>query len=237
VRELLKIVELKDKRALTEVRGVPGLLGALRDDEIWVRGIFFTSDEEPVTARIPSINNFIIGDDDQLFPVSGITPVAKLEKLNWKPLKDLLPVNFPVAAYSGRLRDKFRIGLKVSEQERDIYATEISWNEWKMLADTVSEIRLRRTKFAVTEDKRVIILNSQFISAPGKHFWRNGNILLPLGFDFDPPSLAAIISKKAGEEHDSVLFFNKEGHCERISLSSFAYTSRLVINSLHRKIS
>jgi hypothetical protein len=237
MRELLKIVALKDKRALAEVRGVPGLQAVIQNNEIWVRGIFFPADEEPVTARIPSVNNFIIGAEEQLFPVNGITPVAKLGSHDWKPLKELLPVNLPVAAFSGRLRDKFKIGLKTSDHQRGIFATIVSWNDWMTAADKIPETRLKKVQFAVTEDKRVIILNSQYISMPGKHFWRNGNVLLPLGFDFDPPSIASIISKKTGEEHDAILLFNKEGRYEKINLSCFCIASRLIINSFYDQVS
>ena len=55
MKELIKIVELKDLDQLAPVRTLSGLQGCIDGNQIFLRGIFINDKELPVTLKIPAI--------------------------------------------------------------------------------------------------------------------------------------------------------------------------------------
>jgi hypothetical protein len=233
MRELIKVVALKDKQALFNFRTMPGLCAALYENEIWIRGIMLSGTEESTTARIPSQRNYFLDKENQLFLPYATTPVARLTELDWKPLKEMLPVTMPVAAFSGIQENRYNIRIIASESEKGISATLLSVKEWKRIAVDLPETRLKQIHFAVASDNRVLLLNSRFLPGAGKHFWIEDYFLLPLGFDFDPPQIRGMLRNRLNPSEDSVFLFDTEGAYERISLTRFTQGSRLTVHRLN----
>lgn len=236
MKELIKIVELKDLDQLAPVRTLPGLQGCIDGNQIFLRGIFINDKELPVTLKIPAIKTYRLAQGNLLFPLDGVTPVAKMEEMNWKPLHKLLPLKLPTAAFTGKLREKIKIELIESESPKEIYASLYDTTQWFKYCKEIPEARLKQIRFALSKDEKILVLNSGIISLPAQHFWKSENNLLPLGYDFNPPILSELISKKLNSENENFLLFNKDASYSLISLFSFMQGAKSIFNVLSSKL-
>lgn len=232
MKHLLKIVALKDKETLASVRNLPGLQAAIHNQEIWIMGIVVAEKEDPATAQIPSIHNYVIGNDGLLFPIGGKTPVGRLPELTWKTIKELLSIEMPVAAYAGKLPQPYEIALVASEDAKEVYATLLPLHDWLKASQTLPEARLREIQFALSVRNEVLVLNSPLTPVRGQHFWRSGQCLIPLGFGFEPPLLALLLEEKLEIGEDTLLLFDTVGGYQVVPNENFIPGSRVAINLL-----
>ncbi|MCC6373062.1 MAG: hypothetical protein IT236_18810 [Bacteroidia bacterium] len=232
MKELIKIIARHDLESLAGVRTLPGLLAAINGDEIWLKGIFVTGKETSETLKIAAQKTFVLGADNLLFPPDGLTPVGKLPALDWQPLPQLLPLTLPTAALGGKVHAKAHVQLVPSQKQEEIYATELSLNEWLQHANNISMVRLCRVKFAIGSGKRVLVLNSAIISLPGKFYWKQQNNLLPLGYDFNPSLMGELIGKKLNPDHQNLLVFDTDGSYTSVALDNFMDGNRALLNQL-----
>lgn len=64
---------------------------------------------------------------------------------------------------------------------------------------------------------------------PGKEFYKENDILLPAGFAFEVPLVAALLQQKLNASNDSLLLFTSSGDWYKIPLSSFVPASRSAV--------
>jgi hypothetical protein len=100
---------------------------------------------------------------------------------------------------------------------------------WKAYAGTAPLIRLQRLSFAVCETGEVLIIGTPLPAIPGKAFTLQDNVLLPAGYDFDPPVIGQFISSLPGMGNDTLILFHTDGQWEKIAGHCFVHASRSAI--------
>jgi len=223
------VLAKKDKDALGAVRCHPNARAATDGDFIWVRGFPVSENADLKFKQLPSLHTYLLGEDDNLFPPNAITPVQKLKKLPWISLQAFVTIEVPVAAYPGRLQTKHTIRLIPSENSHEGSALLTNLSEWKKYAETAPLSRLKRLKFAVSNENKVVILGTPIAPIPGKELWMRDGILLPCGFDFEIPLISTFVSKKLNPDKDAVLVFEQENNWEKIPLSYFIEGKRSAV--------
>lgn len=66
-------------------------------------------------------------------------------------------------------------------------------------------------------------------SLPGKEYWRQGDIFMPSGFDFEIPAVAGFIGQKNNPTHESISIFNSDGTYQQVEKSFFTQGKRSAV--------
>ncbi|RKR84051.1 hypothetical protein BDD43_4272 [Mucilaginibacter gracilis] len=225
-----KIVVLEDKYAdtLGNLRGITGLKAAAEGDLIWLRGIDAVNTDKRVLS-LPVLNTYLLDTNGLLFPSGGQTPVAKLPVLDWQVLKTFLPVQLPVSALPGKVFLHVDVRLARSERTREAFALLTDLSTWKAYAETAPETRLRALRFAVSAQAEVLVLGKPLPQLPGRTFWADDRLLIPTGYDLDPPVLATMLKADLFQAEDNLALFTPDNTWQAIPLSAFQAARRSAV--------
>jgi hypothetical protein len=229
VKELVLVLESRYVDTLGAVRGIPGLKAAIDEDNIWLRGIAPAAKPDALLASLPIIQSYVLDTEDRLFPAGSLTPTGKLKPLDWQLIKTFIPVKMPVSAIPGTAQAKIQLQLSRSGRMQESFAMLVSLDDWKAYAETAPLTRLSRLQFAVSSSGDTLITGSPLPLLKGKGYWQSGQMLLPLGFDFDPPAIAALIADALTANNDHYLLFDTDGGAEYIPIADFVLATRSAV--------
>jgi hypothetical protein len=229
MNELIIVLSQTDKAALGSVRCLPGLQAASADGFIWVRGIAAQQEPDLRIRQLPGLHTYMLDADNNLFPPEGVTPVGKLKALDWEPLSSFITVKLPVSALPGKISQQHAIRLVPSGRSQEGNALLTDLNTWKAYGEKAPLIRLQQTRFAVSEKNNVLIMGTPLPALPGKEFVLQDTLLLPAGFEFDPPVISTLIINRLDPSKEALLLFDIDGTWEKIPKESFVASTRSAI--------
>jgi hypothetical protein len=230
VKELILVIEARYLNALGAVRAIPGLRAATEDDgNIWLRGIMPAQKQDVRLSSLPVLISHEVDSENRLFPAGGLTPTGLLKDLDWQPIKIFIPVTTPVSALPGQSDSRLPLRLARSGQSREDFALLTDLETWKAYADTAPYIRLRMLSFAVSASGQTLITGSPLPVIKGQGYWRSGQMLLPAGYDFDPPAVATLLAASLGADKQNFFLFNADGNYQPIPLTDFVPARRSAV--------
>ena len=226
------MILLKDKYKdrLGSIRHVPGWKAATDETEIWLKGPVSNGAFQNALSSLPADANYLMDDNGRLFPVGKQTPVRILKELAWQDLRDFLPLEMPVSAMPGETDVRIQLKVKRSLFEQEVYALKTSFLGWKAYVESAPAIRLQCLRFAVSENEEVLVIGTPLPVLRGQLYWRNKNLLLPAGFNFDPPVLADLLPTTS-----DLVLFDELGNRETIPAAAFAVAFRTTVRLLDRR--
>jgi hypothetical protein len=229
MKELIIVLSQADKAALGSVRCLPGLQTAEDEGFIWVRGINALDNIDLRIRQLPGLHTYTLDADNNLFPPGGLTPVAKLMPLKWAPVAEYITVKLPVSALPGKVSLQHTIKLIPSgrSQEGNVLLTDLA--TWKTYAETAPLVRLQQTRFAVSENNKVLIMGTPLPALPGKEYVLQDTLLLPCGFEFDPPAISELVIARLDPSKESLLLFDTDGTWEKVPKNAFMPSTRSAI--------
>jgi len=229
MKELIIVLSQADKAALASVRCLPGLQAAEDEGFIWVRGINALDNIDLRIRQLPGLHTYTLDADNNLFPPGGLTPVAKLKPLKWVAVAEYITVTLPVSALPGKVNLQHVIKLIPSgrSQEGNVLLTSLA--TWKTYAETAPQIRLQQTRFAVSENNKVLIMGTPLPALPGREYVLQDTLLLPCGFEFDPPAISELVIARLDPSKESLLLFDTDGTWEKVPKSAFMPSTRSAI--------
>lgn len=229
MNELIIVLSQTDKAALGSIRCLPGLQAASADGFIWVRGIAAQQEPDLRIRQLPGLHTYVLDGDNNLFPPEGLTPVGKLKALNWEPLSSFITVKLPVSALPGKISQQHAIRLVPSGRSQGGNALLTDLKTWKAYGEKAPLIRLQQTRFAVSEKNTVLIMGTPLPALPGKEFVLQDTLLLPAGFEFDPPAISTLIINRLDPLKEALLLFDIDGTWEKIPKDCFVPSTRSAI--------
>jgi hypothetical protein len=229
MKELIIVLSQADKAALGSVRCLPGLQAAEDEGFIWVRGINALDNIDLRIRQLPGLHTYMLDADDNLFPFGGLTPVAKLKPLKWVSAAEYITVRLPVSALPGKVSQQHVIKLIPSgrSQEGNVLLTDLTI--WKTYAERAPLVRLQQTRFAVSENNKVLIMGTPLPALPGKEYVLQDTLLLPCGFEFDPPAISELVITRLDPAKESLLMFDTDGTWEKVPKNAFMPSTRSAI--------
>lgn len=229
MKELIIVLSQADKAALGSVRCLPGLQAAEDEGFIWVRGINALDNIDLRIRQLPGLHTYTLDADNNLFPPGGLTPVAKLKPLKWISVADYITVKLPVSALPGKVSQQHVIKLIPStrSQEGNVLLTDLT--TWKTYAETAPLVRLQQTRFAVSENNKVLIIGKPLPALPGREYVLQDTLLLPCGFEFDPPAISELVITRLDPSKESLLLFDIDGTWEKVPKNVFMPSTRSAI--------
>lgn len=220
------VLSQADKPALGAVRCLPGLLAASDNNVIWLRGMDAALQKNIHIRQLPALHRYRLDEEGNLFMPGALTPVSKLPLLPWISLQQLIPVTLPVSAMPGKVVQKHAIRLAPSGNTTAGNALLTSLDTWKAYAETAPLARLQAVCFAVSATNQVLITGEPLPPLPGKEYVLRNNMLLPCGYEFDPPAIALTIAAQLNAAQDAMLLFNLDGSWEKIPLQYLVAATR-----------
>ncbi|EHQ24572.1 hypothetical protein [Mucilaginibacter paludis] len=228
MKEKLIVLEERYRPALGALRGISGLQAAADGKQIWLRGLAAAGSPDKLTASIPVLRWYMMDQQELLFLFGAQTPVGKLPTLNWQPLMAFIPVELPVSAMPGTVKSKMALTLSRSAQVMEPHALVTGLPGWKAYAETAPGVRLAQLQFAVSAKGQVLIMGKPLPAIAGQPYWLNRQMLLPTGFDFNPPAIAALLNPEAAEP-EFLMLFDSDGQWEEVPLSAFKPARRSAV--------
>lgn len=210
MEEIILTIAKHDLQSLGSIRDIDGLKAAADEEQIWIRGINSIIMELSPVKQLPVRNHFTIDKNGLLFPADNITPTGVMKEMEWMNINEFVTVELPSSAGPGELPPPLFVSLIPSRKSDKGIALLTSLKIWKDYGETASRIRLSPLKFAVSENKEVLIIGEPLPSLPGREFWLNNDMLIPSGYDFEFSLMASIIKQKISNE-GSVTVFNTDG--------------------------
>lgn len=226
MKELVLVLESRYVDTLGTVRGIPGLKAAIDEGNIWLRGITPAAKPNSLLMSLPVSQSYVLDAEDRLFPAGSLTPTGKLKPLDWQPIKTFISVKMPVSAMPGTVAGKIQLQLSRSGQVQEPFALLVSLDDWKAYAETAPLTRLGQLKFAVSSSGDTLITGQPLPLLKGKGYWQSGQMLLPLGFDFDPPAIASLIADALAADNGHYILFDNDGGSEYIPIADFVQVTR-----------
>jgi hypothetical protein len=229
MKELIIVLSQTDKAALGSVRCLPGLMAAEKEGFIWVRGIDVYKETDLRIRQLPGLHTYTLDVDDYLFPPRGLTPIGKLQPMTWAPLSTYITVTLPVSALPGKINQQVNVRLVLSQQSQRGNALLTDLDTWKVYGETAPLVRLQQTRFAVSEENKVLIIGEPLPALPGKEYVLQDTLLIPCGFEFDPPVISSLIGSPFNPDNDSLLLFDTDNTWEEIPKDAFVQSTRSAI--------
>jgi hypothetical protein len=226
MKEYVFTLRLTDAPALATVRHLPQLQAAADDGCVWLR---IDGSVDNAVWQLPAQQRYMANADGVLFPVGHVTPTGKLPTLKWKKLTQFMPVKPPVSAMPGEAQARYTVKLVPSTNDHDSAALFVPFDAWQRYALAAPAARLARLRFAVSEHHEVLILGTPLPPLPGQACWRQHDLLLPEGFDFEAPFLGELAARQLNPQRDAMLYMDTAGHWQRIPHTHFVPASRSAV--------
>lgn len=229
MKELIIVLSLADKAALGSVRCLPGLQAAEEDGFIWVCGINALDNLDLRIRQLPGLHTYTLDANNNLFPPGGLTPVGKLKPLKWVPVAEYITVKLPISALPGSVGSQHAIRLTPSGRTQEGNALLTDLATYQRYAEAAPLVRLQQTRFAVSEKNKVLIIGTPLPALPGREYVLQDTLLLPCGFEFDPPAISELVIARLDPSKGSLLLFDTDGSWEMIPKNAFMPSTRSAI--------
>jgi hypothetical protein len=193
---LLKL-DRKDERPLFRLRTESRLEVAETKSFLWVRANQVDKALQQQLKALPSIGTYRL-EQGLLFPEGGSVPTGSLPtSLKWQAVGDWVtpepppsvmpPLKAPEPAWS--------LELVKATQEQAVVALLVKADAWFDYVETAPKARLDALSFALSDDKRALIIGQPLPPLPGQLYWQVEQLLLPAGWSLAHPVLGPLLSQ------------------------------------------
>jgi hypothetical protein len=191
--------------------------------QIWLRGPAGNGKALPALESLPAAATYLMDEELRLFPRGKQTPVLVLKDLDWHTLDEFIPVTLPVSAMPGANPSPIKIKLVRTDEVRPTFALLTTVALWKSYMISAPMVRLRQLKFALSQKGEVLVIGQPLPPIKGFGYWLHKNMMIPSGYEFDPPVTADLVS---GEE---LTIFYPDGRSETIPSFAFNPAERYLV--------
>lgn len=207
--------------AWASIRLEPGLECAQVDGLVWLRGRDLTEGLRETLRTLNCQRRYTWRGRDQLVEWGRRLPTATLPSGPWWPVEEVFPIELPPAAFSGQCLERVSLRLKRCGRERSPAIVHCTLEDWLEFVEAAPQWRLEGLKFAVSEDRRVLVSGQPLASIRGQYYileqqvaWPVGwqwtlpldAVAMPLYFSLSPDELALAFVKEPESESSDIEF-------------------------------
>jgi hypothetical protein len=196
---------------------------------LWLAGACADELQEPWFARLSCRARYVCDPDRRLTPVGGRVPTRRLPEGDWCPISLFLVPQAPAPSLAGQLVRRCRIALREATTVREPGAILTDPEALGVWAETASAVRLRCLRFALCEDRRLLLVGTPLPPIRGRSYVVHRQLLLPAGQELDPPVLRDLVPGMMSLAEGDVVLFHRDGSGERIRSHDFVPASRSAI--------
>lgn len=224
MNESVILLAAADITALAPLRTRVDLVAAWHEEQIWVKGI-----ADNAFRKLPALHTWRMDAQQRLFAAGALTLDNILPALAWQSLTTFIPVELPPSGLPAITSQQHVVQLAPCTDTQESFAifTDISVLEAYVI--TAPQIRLKHLRFATSVHGQVLIAGIPLPPIPGTGFTLHERILMPAGYDFDPPILRSLIAEKLDAGKNHYLLFHINGQYEIIPDISFVPVTRSAV--------
>ncbi|NBC06235.1 MAG: hypothetical protein GVY26_03475 [Bacteroidetes bacterium] len=221
----------QDTGPLADIRTQHKLFVAETDEAVWLKAKEAGKDIRSSLNALPAVRTYVL-QGRLLFPVGATVPEAHLpQSLQWKPLQVWLRVEAPrsVLPPLELPADKLPFRLVRSQEEKTASALLIEADRWLQYAETAPAVRLSKLRFALSEERQVLVTGTPLPAVPGRLFWQMERLLLPAGWTLEYPLLAPLLSRRMTKKPDDLVLIQLGGPWAGIPQAAFVDAQRATV--------
>lgn len=226
------VLEEKYQDYIGNIRTIEGWLACKQEDLIWLKGPLNSGPNQLAISSLPVLASYELDEQNHLFPKNRSTPVKQLEDWEWEKLSDFVSVEMPISALPAQQVAPVPVSLLRNENPYPAYALQTDFAVWKNYVNEAPLVRLQALKFVVSSLGEVLIIGEPLPPIPGKSYWLNEHLLVPAGFNLDPPFLGQLLNQKLKGQTPSYILFNEKGVQNTIPLDFFQPADRAVVRQV-----
>lgn len=226
---LILHISKKYLHQLGNIRNIPNCWAAAEEDLLWLKFELEAGVIPLAVEQLPAKARYWVDEEGRLFPMQGLTPVAKIPALDWSPIATFIPLELPIAALPAEVTERVSIRLIRSKEVKKANFLLLPWKRWKEYALAASNIRLKPLTFAVSEQGEAVVHGKPLPPLPGQLFWQTEQVLLPAGWDFEYPIIAEILANTHTRKKNTLLLYQAEKLEELPAQEGFIQASRSAI--------
>ena len=159
--------------------------------------------------RLPRAEFFAV-HQGRLRPLAARLPVARMPKLQWHPLAELLPVMLPASRAVSVSPPAIRPTLVRSHAVRPIGGVLTTPAELLAYVDSVPIVRLAGCELAVDAD-RVLVVGERVPAVRGRRLAVDDNVAVEAGWAIDPAIATATLRGLVGAGGQDVVLATADG--------------------------
>ncbi|MBP1651614.1 MAG: hypothetical protein H6Q26_1771 [Bacteroidetes bacterium] len=213
-----------DVKVLAQLRTRVDLVAAWHKDQIWVKGV-----ADNAFRQLPALRTWKLDAVNRLFAPGALTPDETLPVLEWHPLTDFIPVSLPASGLPAFATTKQLVNLAPCTTTDESFAILTEMRTLETYVATAPQIRLRHLRFAASARGQVLVAGVPLPSVPGTSYTLKDRILMPAGYDFNPPVIRSLVAEKLEGSRTHFLLFHVNGQYEMIPDTSFVHVTRSAV--------
>ncbi len=223
-----RILNPENRRLLPPLRDLKNLWLAFDSgqNDLWIK---FT-DEAPGTEHrlrsIPFLSEWQEITRSKLAPLNGKVPTRNVPELNWIRISDhfhLKPISIRPAKPT---LSKTPIRLRRSRSYQTPVALLCDLEDLRQWLDQALEIEFQHLKYALSSNGYALTLGPRMPPVRGRSFWKQGQLLIPSGFDFEFRLTARVAPETLRLKSGDMAIFDVSGRVEIIASGLFCPLTR-----------
>lgn len=220
-----------DASSLTSLRLVPDIEVAAVGSMVWLRGKSFDEALSPKLAALPAGGRYEWLVPDRLRQLGHHIPSGRLPAASWRPLREWLQIELPVAALPAGVPATVALRLVRSTGERAVELLVTSFDEFRRFATDAAQVRLERLRFAATQDGRVLVQGTPLPPIPGRRFALYQGVAVPAGFAWQPAVGAEVVNRRLGVSGGALVLWNEDGTMTRLHTEQLIPVTRSAVRA------
>lgn len=231
------LVEKINQEDLAPLRKWSNLKVAFDKDQIWVTN-FEHHQIESIEVKSVPYKTLFYRKDSKLFLLNNLLPDRNEPSFLWTPIERAFPLEIKNGNYNYfGMEEKIAIKLVREEEEREaeVLLTDISTLENYL--NTTPAIRLKNLTWTVIGETEVLIFGKPLLPITGTVFWKNQELIIPVGFNFELAILSKTINNKINAAksayviwfRDATYFTLEKSQLMPLTLSSFRKTKQKIL--------
>ncbi|WP_440133369.1 hypothetical protein [Chitinophaga sancti] len=213
-----------DIKVLAQLRTRTDMMAAWYQDQIWVKGM-----ADHAFRQLPALRTWKLDAFNRLFVHGALTPDLPLPGLEWQPLTEFIPVSLPASGLPAYVTSKHAVKLAPCQRDEESFAILTEMRVLETYIASAPQIRLRHLRFAASANARVLVAGVPLPPIPGTSYTLRDRLLMPAGYDFDPPVIRSLLIEKMEAARTHFLLFHVNGQYEMLPDTSFLHVTRSAV--------
>jgi len=226
IKTFLLHIDVSNKVLLGTVRHWGNIKVAFDERSVWVKDLTFDQVRSIAIQSMP-FKKIFYAKGQLLFAEDSLVPTGKIpSSLLWSPADRALPIEMPKPNHNFfGINEKINIKVIPSEVVKPPFALLIPETEAVKYILEAPKIRLEQLSWTVF-DKKALIIGSPMLPVSGQVFWKNGDALLPAGYDFEFPILHQTIVETGNPKGENWMVWQANSDFSFVPKSAFKPLSR-----------
>jgi hypothetical protein len=225
-------LQSENKDDLVTLRHWSNLKISFEGNGIWLKDFDYLQINSTEVKQLP-YKKIFYAKDSKLFLYGSLLPEQDIPTLLWTPIERGLPISLPSFNHNFfGINQKLKIQLLASSTEKEIVAIMLKAEVLKDYIETAPAIRLQNLHWVVINRTECLVIGCPTLPIKGNVFWKNGDSLIPAGFDFEWPILSEKINQLVNPiqkdlvvwNTDSTYFLISKESIKPLTISSFRQT-------------